>query len=51
MEKEGGLIRGVKFMNDNRLHIKTFITHRHPQITKWVREEMKSIKHINTNMI
>jgi solute carrier family 8 (sodium/calcium exchanger) len=32
-------------VNDNGLQIETLITDRHPQITKWVREEMKSTKH------
>jgi len=44
MEKEG-LIRSIKFLQDFGLHIDVIITDRHPQIQKYVREQMPSVKH------
>ncbi|KAK3093915.1 hypothetical protein FSP39_021726 [Pinctada imbricata] len=44
MEKEG-LIRAVKEFQENGLAIGELVTDRHPQITKFVREEMPNTKH------
>jgi MULE transposase domain len=44
MEKEG-LVRSTKFLQTNGISINTIITDRHPQIQKYIREEMPSVKH------
>ena len=44
MEKEG-LIRSVGLLGDAGLAIESFVTDRHPQIKKYVREEMKDTTH------
>ena len=44
MEKEG-LIRAVKVLHDEQLTIKQLVTDRHPQIQKYVRENLKETDH------
>lgn len=44
MEKEG-LIRGLKYFEDNDLHIGLLVTDRHKQLSAWVRDNMPDIKH------
>ena len=44
MEKEG-LIRGVAFLQGKELDIATLITDRHPQIQKWIRENLHNTVH------
>ena len=44
MEKEG-LIRAVKFLHDEDLTIKQLVTDRHPQIQKYVREQLPETSH------
>lgn len=44
MEKEG-LIRSMKKLEENSLNIAIIVTDRHPQIQKWVRENLKQVTH------
>ncbi len=44
MEKEG-LIRSVNFLNNRGLSIETMVTDRHPQVQKWIRENLTHTKH------
>ena len=44
MEIEG-LKRSVRSFHDADVKIKRFVTDRHVQIRKWVREDMKDTKH------
>ena len=44
MEKEG-LVRAVQFLKKKKFKIATFVTDRHKQISKWVRENMPSTDH------
>ena len=45
MEKEG-LIRAVALLRDvHKFPIGEIVTDRHPQIQKWVRENMRETKH------
>ncbi len=44
MEKEG-LRRAVQFLGDQQLEVGVLITDRHPQIQKWVRENMPNTTH------
>ena len=38
MEKEG-LVRGMQFLKEQKFSIATFVTDRHIQIAKWMREK------------
>lgn len=44
MEKEG-CIRGMKYMKEQELDIDLFVTDRHPQITKWMKDNMPGTRH------
>ncbi len=44
MEKEG-LIHGVEFLRGYDFSIATLVTDRHPQVRKWMREEMPDTQH------
>ena len=44
MEKEG-LVRAVNRLDKEGLKIGTFVTDRHNQITKWIREKHPEIDH------
>lgn len=45
MEKEG-LIRAIEVLQGQQnFDIECIVTDRHPQIRKWMRESMKSVKH------
>ncbi len=44
MEKEG-LIRAIDYLKGNDFSVSTLVTDRHPQVRKWMREEMKTTKH------
>ena len=41
MEKEG-LVRGIKYITDKNLQVKCLVTDRHGQVSKWVRDNMKT---------
>ena len=44
MEKDG-CIRGMKYMKKQELDIDFFVTDRHPQITKWMKDHMQGTSH------
>lgn len=44
MEKEG-CIRGMIFMKKQGLDVDVFVTDRHVQITKWMKDHMTGIQH------
>ncbi|XP_064476231.1 uncharacterized protein LOC135390200 [Ornithodoros turicata] len=44
MEKEG-LVRGLKFMEDNHVHVASLTTDRHPATKKYMRTAKPGIKH------
>ena len=44
MEKEG-LVRAMKWMEDNSIPVGTIVTDRHRQIGKYIRENLPGIKH------
>ena len=44
MEKEG-LIRGIKFIEENDLSIDLLVTDRHKQIEKWMKTDKPDIMH------
>ena len=44
MEKEG-LVRGIKYITDKNLQVKCLVTDRHGQVSKWVRDNMKTTTH------
>lgn len=44
MEKEG-LVRGIEFLRGYDFNIATIVTDRHPQVRKFMREEMPDTKH------
>ena len=44
MEKEG-LIRAMAHLEANDIAVETIVTDRHPQIQKWVREELPTVNH------
>lgn len=44
MEKEG-LVRSLRVLQDSGLHVDVLVTDRHPQIQKYVRESLPSVKH------
>lgn len=44
MEKEG-LARGIKFLSDKSLQVQCLVTDRHGQVSKWVRDNMKTTAH------
>jgi solute carrier family 8 (sodium/calcium exchanger) len=44
MEKEG-LIRGVRYLEEQELEIGLLVTDHHTQIAKWVRENMPDTTH------
>ena len=44
MEKEG-FIRSVNYLKSHDLHIKEFVSDRHPQIVKHIREKMPETRH------
>ena len=44
MEIEG-LIRSMNCFKENNVSIRKFVTDRHVQIVKWIRENMKNTKH------
>ena len=44
MEKEG-LIRAIKVLELADVHVDTIVTDRHPQIMKWIRENLTDVKH------
>ena len=44
MEKEG-LLRVMKFLEEEGLSIDVLVTDRHRQINKWIRDNYGSIKH------
>jgi len=44
MEKEG-LIRSLKLLEERGLYVDVIVTDRHPQIQKYIREHMPSVKH------
>ena len=40
-----GLVKALKFLDDNSVQVKTLVTDRHKQIAKYMREQMPSIDH------
>ena len=40
-----GLVKALKFLADNSVQVKTFITDRHKQIARYMREQKPSIHH------
>ena len=44
MEKEG-CIRAMSHLKEKGLNIRLFVSDRHSQITKWMREEVPETKH------
>ena len=41
-----GLQRSIHFLTDTQgLEVKTLVTDRHPQINKWVREQLPAVVH------
>ena len=40
-----GLVKALKFLDDNSVQVKTIVTDRHKQIAKYMREQKPSIDH------
>ena len=45
MEKEG-LMQSMGFLEEAGVFMSTFVTDRHPQIRKWMREQMPTVQHL-----
>ena len=43
-EKEG-LVRGMKFFENKKLSVGLFVTDRHKQVDRWMRDEMPNTDH------
>ena len=44
MKKEG-LVRGMRFLKEQKFNIGTLVTDRHPQIAKWMRQAASGMDH------